>query len=252
MKFYLTILSLLVTTLLQGIETYELRKYDLVSAENAQQFDAWMRNDGIKILKKSGAEKIGVFKPRAGEETPQQTRFVLAVYQDISAIGENVRSPFIPESKNPKVEGFLDGTKKEPSYTRVDSALLTAFPGFKHLKEPEGKGTKDRFFELRIYESSSERLAALKVDMFCGGGEIDIFNSVGLKSVFYGSARIAANFPQLTYMLVHENQAAADAAWDGFKNAEAWQKLRKAEKYAGTVSHIIKYNLVALPYSQIN
>jgi hypothetical protein len=252
MKYCFIIISLLVTTLLQAVETYELRKYDMVSEEAAEQFDAWMRNAGIKILKKTGAEKVGVFKPREGEETPQQTRFVLAVYKDLSAIGENVRPPFVSKSKNPKVEGFLDATKKEPSYTRVDSSLLTAFPGFKHLKEPEGKGSKDRFFELRIYESSSERMAAMKVDMFCGGGEIGIFNSVGLNSVFFGSARIAANFPQLTYMVVHEDQAASDAAWDGFRNAEGWQKLKQVEKYSGTVSHITKYLLVALPYSQIN
>ena len=83
MKYCLIIISLLVTTVLQAVETYELRKYDMVSEEAAEQFDAWMRNDGIKVLKKSGAEKVGVFKPRTGEEAPQQTRFVLAVHGHI-------------------------------------------------------------------------------------------------------------------------------------------------------------------------
>ena len=104
---------------------------------------------------------------------------------------------------------------------------------------------------MRVYESASERHAALKVDMFCDGGEIEIFNDAGLQSVFYGSARIAANFPQLTYMLVHENEEAYQQAWDNFRNAEAWDKLRKQEKYLGTVSNITRYFLVALPYSQI-
>lgn len=251
MKYFAFLLSLFAASLLQAIETYELRIYNMVSDEAAAQFDNWMQNGGMDAFKQSGAAKVGIFKPKAGDEAPEYTRMVLAVYKSLADVAENVRAPFIAKGANPQAEAFLDGTKQEPSYARVDSSLLTAFPAFKNLKDPKGKGTKDRFFELRVYESASERHAALKVDMFCDGGEIDIFNDVGLNSVFFGSARIASNFPQLTYMLVHESEEAHQQAWDNFRNAEAWQTLRKQEKYVGTVSNITKYFLVAMPYSQI-
>jgi hypothetical protein len=218
MKFILFTFSLLISSFLLGTETYELRIYHLVSPEAAEQFDAWMTSGGKNSFKMAGASTVGVFKPRADEGADVNQRFVLARFDYLGDLKTNRTEPFLKKSSNKQAEAFLDGTKKEPSYTRVESSLLTAFPDFKKLKDPKGNGGKDRFFELRIYESSSERLAALKVDMFCDGGEIKIFNKTGLNGVFFGSARIAANFPQLTYMLVHENQEAADKAWKAFVN----------------------------------
>ncbi len=251
MKFILLVLSFLFSSFLLGIETYELRIYNMVSDEAAEQFDSWMKTGGVKALKMSGAAKVGVFKPRKDGEADTNQRFVLAVYDYLGDLKPNQTAPFLKTAADEEAEAFLNGTKKEPSYTRIESSLLTAFPAFKQLKDPKGNGGKDRFFELRIYESSSERLAALKVDMFCDGGEIKIFNRTGLNGVFFGSARIAANFPQLTYMLVHENQDAADKAWKSFINSNGWKKLKEKPKYEGTVSKIHKHYLVALSYSEI-
>lgn len=251
MKLIILTISLLFSSLLLAVETYELRIYHLVSADAAEQFDAWMKSGGMDALKDAGADEVGVFKPRADKDVDVNKRFVLATYDSLDDLEPNLVKPFLKTASNPKAESFLDGTKQEPSYTRVESSLLTAFKDFKNLKDPKGNGGKDRFFELRIYESSSERLAGLKVDMFCDGGEIDIFNETGLNGVFFGSARIAANFPQLTYMLVHENQEASDKAWKTFINSDGWQKLKVVPKYKGTVSKIEKHLLLALPYSDI-
>jgi hypothetical protein len=251
MKYLILSSFLFISSMLMGVETYELRIYHLASAEAEIQFDAWMKASGLKAMKSAGASKVGVFKPRPLEDAPPHQRFVLMQFDSLTDIQANQAKPFLKTSKNKKAEAFLSGTKKEPSYSRIESSLLTAFPGFKHLVDPKDNGNENRFFELRIYESSSERLAALKVDMFCGGGEIDIFNEVGLNGVFFGSARIAANFPQLTYMLVHEDQEASDKAWDAFRVSDGWQTLKSIPKYAGTVSKIHKHLLVSLPYSEI-
>ena len=148
-------------------------------------------------------------------------------------------------------EDYLGTGPKEAPYTRVESSLLTAFPGFAKLMDPAGDGGKDRYFELRTYENPNERAAALKVEMFGKGGEIAVFDEVGLKSVFYGSARIAQNLPQLTYMVVHENEDAAKQAWSGFGKSPSWAKLKKVQRYKGTVSKIYKHMLVALPFSEL-
>jgi len=251
MKCSCFILGMLICTQSFAMETYELRNYQLTSAESAEQFDVWMETSGLTVLKDAGAAQVGVFKPKPEEEENDYSRFVLMRFDDLSDLQANRRAPVLASHSNEQAEAFLSGSKEDPAYARVDSSLLTAFPGFKHLVDPEGSGSDERFFELRIYESSSERLAALKVDMFCGGGEIEIFHEVGLTPVFFGSARIAGNFPQLTYMLVHENQEAADVAWQAFRKSEKWNVLRNLPKYEGTVSHILKYFIVALPYSEI-
>ncbi|MEX0323961.1 MAG: NIPSNAP family protein [Puniceicoccaceae bacterium] len=251
MKFILLTISLLASSLLLAVETYELRVYNLVSAEAAEQFDVWMKSGGMASFKAAGADTVGVFKPRADEDVDVNKRFVLATFDDLDDLKPNRIEPFLKTAKNEKAEAFLAGDKQNPSYTRVETSLLTAARDFKQLKDPRGNGGKERFFELRIYESSSERLAALKMDMFNDGGEIALFKETGLEIVFFGSARIAANFPQLTYMLVHENQEASDKSWKTFINSDGWQTMKAIPKYKGTVSKIHKHLLVALPYSEV-
>ena len=251
MKYSLIIIGILICTMTSALETYELRNYRLSSEESARNFDVWMNTAGLADFKGTGVSKVGVFKPRADQEGNANTRFVLLQYDDMSDLRENARMLFRAEQSYPNAEAFLGASKDIPAYDRIETSLLTAFPGFQHLVDPEGNGNGSRYFELRIYESSSERLAALKVEMFCEGGEIEIFNESGLNPVFFGSARIAGNFPQLTYMLVHESQEDADTAWQTFRKSEKWNALNSAPKYMGTVSTINKHLIVALPYSEI-
>ena len=64
-----------------------------------------------------------------------------------------------------------------------------------------------RLFELRTYESTSEKAHRAKVRMFAEIGEIDIFKRVGLTPVFFGRTLSGPRMPNLVYMLVHENMA---------------------------------------------
>jgi hypothetical protein len=79
-------------------------------------------------------------------------------------------------------------------------------------------------FELRVYESHSERASRKKIEMF-DTGEIAIFRKAGLQPVFFGNTLIGHNLPNLAYLLVYEDMAARDRQWAAFAADPEWRKL---------------------------
>ena len=83
--------------------------------------------------------------------------------------------------------------------------VMRAFDAMPALEPSAGAGTATpRIFELRTYESHSDRAALNKLKMF-NAGEIPIFRRAGLTPVFFGETVIGAKMPSLTYMLVFAN-----------------------------------------------
>ena len=57
--------------------------------------------------------------------------------------------------------------------------------------------------------------------------------------------------PNLTYMLVHQDEESMRQAWQGFLRHPDWERMKAMPRYKDTVSKIIKRMLVPLEYSQI-
>jgi hypothetical protein len=87
--------------------------------------------------------------------------------------------------------------------------------------------------------------------MFNEGGEIEIFLKTGLSPVFFGETVVGEKIPNLTYMVVFENFAEREKAWNNFRNHPDWKKLSSEEKYKNTVSNITRFYLQPTNYSQI-
>lgn len=233
-------------------EYYDLRIYEFGTGESAQMFDAAMESIGVSALEEAGATAVGVFKrkPEEGKEASHE-RYLLLASQSVEALAEMASLDFESGMDDEAVRKYLSTPKKEPVFTRIESTLLAAFSDFPAVVDPEGDGGGERYFELRTYESHNELKAQLKVEMFNQGGEIGIFKETGLRGVFFGAGLIGTDLPKLVYMLSHENDAAKKKAWDAFKGAPAWDKLKKEERYADTVSKIDARFLVAMPYSPL-
>ena len=76
---------------------------------------------------------------------------------------------------------YADATAADPAYVRQETWLLQAFPTFPRVELPPQTAAKaPRIFELRIYESASEKAHLKKVEMFEKLGEIAIFKRTGL------------------------------------------------------------------------
>jgi hypothetical protein len=148
-----------------------------------------------------------------------------------------------------KAAAFFDPPKAAPMYTRIETNLLLAFEGApKH--QAQGDMKPDRIFQLRIYESSCEERARLKIDMF-NSAELDLFRKAGLTWVFFGQALAGTKMPNLTYMVGFPDEATQKAAWDAFGKSEGWKKLKDDPKYKDTVSNITNLILKPTAYSQM-
>jgi hypothetical protein len=148
---------------------------------------------------------------------------------------------------------FLNVPSTDPAYVRMESALMLAFESFPRLEVPPGTAeNRPRIFELRTYESHSERAHLKKVEMF-NNGEIAIFRRTGLRPVFFGRTLIGSKLPNLTYMLTFEDMAAHDKNWAAFIADPEWKKLSTAPGYTDgeIVSNISNTFLTPTPYSQV-
>lgn len=229
----------------------ELRVYRLKSQEKAELFDRTAKDAYLPALKRAGVGPVGVFKVKAPEESDEVLRYMVLPYDSPEEM-LTVREKLAADSSFATAAAdYLSAGKGSENVSRVESTLLIGFDGWPKLKLPDASGeTPERFFELRKYESLGEMKGILKVQMF-NKAELAIFEKVGLDGVFYGQALIGADLPQLTYMLVYDDEAAHKKAWKDFLAHPDWLVLKADETYKDTVSKIVSTFLLALDYSQV-
>jgi hypothetical protein len=106
------------------------------------------------------------------------------------------------------------------------------------LTEPKLTAPRnERVYELRSYESASEKLYRKKVDMFVKGNEIAIFDNLKFNPVFYGEVLAGSAMPNLMYMTSFDSKQSRDEHWKAFNEHPDWKKLFADKQYANTVSH---------------
>ncbi|MFN7116827.1 MAG: NIPSNAP family protein, partial [Saprospiraceae bacterium] len=115
------------------------------------------------------------------------------------------------------------------------------------LKSPKS----ERVYELRSYESATEKIYKNKVQMFNEGGEIVLFKDLNFNAVFYGEVISGAKMPNLMYLTTFENKADRDAHWKTFGEHPTWTKLKAMPEYQNNVSHIDITFLRPTDYSDI-
>jgi len=229
---------------------YELIEYQGIDVNRLGELDAFLEKALIPSLNRMGIANVGALSLEAPVEGKTSLYLLLPlsgagqVASVMDALGKD--TAFLENGKS-----YLETDIKKPVYTRMRSELLVAFNCFPKLAVPKQKiENKDRLFELRVYESPTERMGVLKVEMF-NSGEVPIFLDCGIQPVFFGQAIVGDRMPNLTYMTVYDDAAQRDASWKKFQSHPDWAKLKVVEKYAGAVSKIHKINLLPRPYSQL-
>ena len=227
----------------------ELRVYHFASPEKQQAYEQFMDRAGVAALARAGVGPVGVFKLLAKDNAPLKLeadptdRYVLLPHKSAESFLNLERRLMADEALRQAGDAILAAPKTSPAFTRYESTLMLAFDHFPQVRVPSK--SPGRVLQLRIYESHSEERAKKKIHMFNEGGEIAIFNRVGLNGVFFGEALAGPKLPNLTYMLAFDDEAAMKKGWDAFRGDEQWKTLSKDEAYKDTVSNIT--NLVLRP-----
>lgn len=230
---------------------YSFTEYQGIAAERVAEFDAYYEKAVIPALNRQGVDVVGVFQRAKPNDDGTTSLFVLIPLSGPAQLPKLMSelakdSQFIADGK-----AFLETDHKKPPYTRARSELLLAFDCFPKAKIPTQKSAgKDRLFELRVYESPTDLLGHLKVEMF-NSGEVPIFLDCVIQPVFMGQAIVGDKLPNLTYMTVYDNAEQRDECWKKFQKHPDWQVLKAVKKYEGTVSKIHKTDLLPRPYSQL-
>lgn len=250
----LTLLALCVTplaALAEGKDILELRTYTLVDAEAEAQLDAYLEHALLPALQRQGLGPIGVFD-QAGDSPAETIEVMLLIPGKTVAAVTNAELQLAEDGEYlDAARSYLKTPAEKPVIKRIRSELLCSFDCWPQVVVPKQAQAKTpRLFELRIYESATEQLGNLKVEMF-NSGEVPIFLDAGIAPVFMGKALIGDKLPNLTYMTVYDDEAARAAAWQKFLEHPDWLILRDVEKFKNTVSRIHKTDWVPKSYSQL-
>jgi hypothetical protein len=116
----------------------------------------------------------------------------------------------------------------EPPYDPRQMTVLGTAPCSPPVL-PEAAADKPntrRYFELRIYHSSSSKILRALHERFAGP-ETKIFARSGIHPVLYSSTIFGGEMPSLTYLIPFDSLAAREKAWDAFNADSEWLKVRE-------------------------
>lgn len=206
-------------------EYYELRRYEIESEEQKAGLDRFLSEAAIPTLNRLGVKKVGVFYPVEGLSPV----YVLLVHPSVGSFATlTQRLSGDPEFLD-KGTDFIDAPADKPAYKGLGVQLMLAFTGMPNLERPVD--VPGRIFQLRIYESPSEKTGLKKIEMF-DTAEIAIFRKTGLNPVFFGRTLAGTKMPNLTYMLGFKDMDESKAAWKTFIGDPEWKKLSAMPEYA--------------------
>ncbi|HDZ15452.1 hypothetical protein LCGC14_0670760 [marine sediment metagenome] len=234
----------------QNRQYYQLKTYTLQNQQQDSLMDAYLENAYLPALKRTGIENVGVFKYRPDNFLTANKIFVLIPFSSLEQF-ETLESTLAQDKTYISAgASYIDAKYDEPPYERITSTLMKAFTEMPQMEPSTVEGSrKDRVYELRSYESSTEAIYENKVDMFNAGGEVELFESLGFNAVFYAEVLSGDRMPNLMYMTTFKNMEERDAHWEAFGTAEKWVKLKSEPKYQNNVSTADKLLLYPTEYS---
>jgi len=243
--------ALTISISLSARDYYQIKVYTIKDKTQERTIDSYLKDGFIPALHKAGIKKVGVFKPVETDSLNFGKKIFVFIplknLAQIEKIEERLKKDKEYQSKG---AAYINATFDNAPYVRLESILLRAFTAQSEFFVPSFKTPKsEQIFELRSYQSATEKIYHKKVEMFNEGGETDIFKSIGANAVFYGEVISGSEMPNLMYMTSYENLKSNENCWKAFRDHPDWKKLSGKEEYKNTVSKIDKYLLHPTEYS---
>lgn len=226
---------------------FQLKVFHFESAEQEALLERYFRDALLPALHRSGIKNTGVFKPVEG----LQKKFIMVLipFHSWQQFEELPSLLLADQAYQRSAEAYLDAPYDHPPYDRIESIILRSFTGSPRMALPElNTPRSERVYELRSYESATEKLHHLKVEMF-NKGESELFRELKFNPVFFCEVLSSSHMPHLMYMTAHADSIAQKRNWEAFINHPEWQRMKNLDRYQHTVSSITKYLLYPTDYS---
>jgi hypothetical protein len=228
---------------------YELKIYRYNTADQEKSLDTYLGEAYLPALHRQGINDVGVFKLR---EEGNEIRDALLVLVPFTSLPEYADLPAKLNNDQEYLEAgkdYIEAIHDDPPYTRIESILMRAFEETPLLETPTfDSPRRERVYELRSYQASTELLYERKVEMF-NVGESALFQKLGFQPVFFGEVISSSRMPHLMYMTTFSDTVSQKEKWNAFRVHPEWEKMKEIERYKHTVSHISKYLLYPTEYS---
>ena len=220
----------------KGRQFYQIKIYHLKTQEQETLVDNYLEKAYLPALHRAGIKEAGVFKPIT-PDTADLRIYMLIPFQSLEQFAALNKTLEADKSLRTNGEAYTDAPWNNIPYARIESILLEAFPDMPMMQAPALQAPKsERVYELRSYESPSEKYHISKVKMFNAGGEVGIFKSLHFNAVFYGSVISGPRMPNLMYMTTFNSREDREAHWKAFGADPRWKALSAEEEYAHNVS----------------
>jgi len=214
---------------------YLMKVYHYKTKAQEEKLDNYFKNAYMPALIRAGSWQIGVFKTL--EQDTDKRIYVLVTFKKLSLLENSDKKLIKDQQYLTDAKDFIDAAYNDAPYTRFETIVMHAFWTWKIPDIPKLTAPKaDRIYELRSYESATEKLHENKVKMFNDGDEIGLFKRLGFNAVFYAETIAGGTMPNLVYMTTFENQASRDSHWKAFVDDPQWKKLVVAPEYQHNVS----------------
>jgi hypothetical protein len=231
-------------------EFYELRRYEVSTAEQRSAFEKFAGEAMIPALNRRGIKPVGVFFP----EKDLSPVYVLMPHRSLQGFGVLAQTLAKDEEYLKAGSAVVDAPQSSPAYKNLEVHLMIAFESMPRLETPVTD--PGRVLQLRTYESPSEGTALKKIEMF-NSAELAIFGKTGLHAVFFGQTLAGTKMPNLTYMLAFKDMQEQKENWKKFTADPDWKTLSAKPEYKdilrkdGDKEAITNLFLTPSSYSQI-
>src|SRR6185503_14807925 len=183
---------------------YQLTVYHYSNSSQEKILDNYLQNALLPALHRMNFKNAGVFKNHGNDTLTDKTLYVLLPieWMDILKIPAGLN-----KDKDYQAAGseYLNSVYSSPPYSRMETIILQSFSLAPPLQLPKLTGPrKERIYELRSYESATEKIFKNKVQMFNDGDEIGLFKRLNFNAAFYGEVIAGGKMPNLMYMTCHE------------------------------------------------
>lgn len=179
-----------------------------------------------------------------------QTTLVISGYSGFDDMTAAVASVQADSAFQKAHEELESGT--EPPFDSAQRVLLQAAPFSTEIVPLAEKPKDQRYFEIRVYHSPTERQLRLLHERFAAA-EIQIFHRSGIHPILYGNTLAGPNMANLSYVTPFASLAARETAWAAFQADPEWLKVRQESVARG--GQIVDYQNIslwrALPFSPI-
>jgi NIPSNAP protein len=218
-------------------EYYQISIYHFKTPEQRAAIDSYLKNAWMPAIHKLGMKSIGVFSPIANDTSADKKIVIVLPAKSLKDLIDLPVKLSRDEAFQAAGQTFIGPNYNEPSFSRLENIILYAFPLAPVLQMPNLHSAKvDRVYELRSYESPTDKLFRNKVQMFNEGGEVALFKRLNFNAIFYAEVIAGSSMPNLMYMTSFESMADREAHWKTFSADPEWKKLSTDPGYQHNVS----------------